>query len=85
MNSWNFISAKITSLCTERNLTLQELARRSGLSRSTVHGIASGRQIPYLTTLKRICDGLEISLSDFFRADETALPRPQDGETLSNK
>lgn len=70
MNTWSFISRKISLLCTRQNLTLRELAIQSNLSVSTLNKIIHDEQIPRLTTLKKICDGFGITLSEFFQPDE---------------
>lgn len=69
MNTWNFISRKISLLCTQHQITLRDLAVRSNLSVSTLHKIIHDEQIPKLTTIKKICDGFGITLSEFFQSD----------------
>lgn len=61
------ISLRINRLCKERNLTTNGLAVKSGLRQSTVSNIISGAsKNPTIHSLQRICDGLGISLKDFF-------------------
>lgn len=59
---------RITELCEERGIGLPELARMSGVSLSTIKRIVSEEaKNPRIGTVQKICEGLEISLEDFFR------------------
>ncbi len=59
---------RIRELCNERGITLNKLAIVSGITQSTLNNIASGRNHSVtVSTLKKICDGLEITISDFFQ------------------
>lgn len=69
MNTWNFISEKIGYLCKQHHLSVRDLAIKSNISVSTLYKIIHDEQIPKLTTLKKICDGFGITLSEFFRID----------------
>lgn len=61
------ISARITNLCKENNLSINRLASICGLRQSTVSNILNGNsKNPTISSIKKICDGLEISLADFF-------------------
>ena len=56
-------------LCAERNMTLNELASCSGLTASTVYSMVNpNRREISITTIKKLCDGLDLSLSAFFAA-----------------
>lgn len=58
---------RIRQLCEERNITLNKLAILSGITQSTLNNIASGRNHSVtVSTLQKICDGLEITIQDFF-------------------
>ena len=62
--------ARILELCRERNLSLNKLCTISGITQSTVNNFISGRNHSItLATLKKLCDGLEISILDFFASD----------------
>lgn len=69
MNTWKFISRKISLLCVQHQITLRDLAAQSNLSVSTLNKIIHDEQIPKLTTLKKICDGFGITLSEFFQSN----------------
>ena len=58
---------RIQHLCNERNITVNKLAIISGVTQSTLNNIVSGRNnSATVSTLKKLCDGLEISINDFF-------------------
>ncbi len=59
---------RIQELCNERNITLNKLAIISGVTQSTLNNIVSGRNnSATVSTLKKLCDGLEISMIEFFQ------------------
>ena len=61
------ISEKINKILIERNLTVNKLATISCLTQSTVESIVNGRsKNPKLLTIIKICDGLNITLEEFF-------------------
>ena len=61
---------RINELCRERGITLNKLAIISGLTQSTLNNIMSGRnKSTTVSTIKKICDGLEISILDFFSTE----------------
>ena len=62
---------RIYELCRERNITPNALSYMSGVSQSTVKSILNGEsKNPGIVTLKKLCDGLEISITEFFNTDE---------------
>lgn len=64
------ISARILELCALKGITVNKLADRSGLTQSTVDSIVSGKsRNPQINTIAKICEGFEISLSEFFAFD----------------
>lgn len=67
MNTREYVVKRILELCDEKRLTINGLARLSALPPSTLKNIINGAsQNPGVVTLKKICDGLEISMIDFF-------------------
>ena len=61
---------RIRQLCDERNITYNKLAILSGMTQSTLNNIISGRNnSATVSTIKKICDGLEITINDFFDSD----------------
>lgn len=61
------ISEKLNKILKDRNLSVNRLASISCLTQSTVDSIINGKsKNPKLLTIVRICDGLEITLTEFF-------------------
>ena len=61
---------RIQELCAEKQITLNKLAIISGITQSTLNNIMSGRnKSATVSTIKKICDGIDISILDFFTAD----------------
>ena len=62
---------RILQLCVERKITINKLATLSALPPSSIKNILYGKsRNPKLLTIKMICDGLDITLSDFFSTPE---------------
>jgi len=59
------IGEKIKRLRKENNLSIQKLARRSGVSAAGIHKIESNEMIPTITTLLKIANALEKKVSFF--------------------
>jgi len=58
---------RIQQLCIERNITINNLALISCLTQSTIDSIIKGKsKNPSIRTIKKICQGLEIEMKDFF-------------------
>ena len=62
---------RILQLCGEREISINKLATISALPPSSITNILYGKsQTPKLITIKRICDGLGITLGEFFSTAE---------------
>ncbi len=71
MDTITAIKLRILHLCADRDISINKLATICALPPSSVKNILYGRSTdPKILTIKKICDGLEISLSDFFAAPE---------------
>lgn len=67
MNTVTAVRNRILQLCGERGISINKLASMSALPPSSVKNILYGKsQNPKLETIKMICDGLGITLGDFF-------------------
>ena len=67
MSTVNTVRDRILQLCEERNISINHLATISALPPSSVKNILYGKsQNPKLLTIKLICDGLGITLGEFF-------------------
>lgn len=60
------LSAKLRALRVEQGLTLEDLARSVGLSKSALSQIESGRIDPSLDTLRRLVQALKVTLASLF-------------------
>lgn len=65
------IGARVKALRESMNLSLRELAIRSGVGAATLSQVERGESSPTLAVAARIADGLELSLSQLLRIDET--------------
>ena len=65
------IVKRFRELCDEKGIKINELANISGVPLPTLNNILYGKsKNPGVVTLKMICDGLGISLTDFFMMSE---------------
>ena len=70
MNIGEATKLRILELCRERNITVNKLSTISGITQSTLNNIISGRNnSATVSTIKKICDGLEIRIIDFFDSE----------------
>lgn len=71
MNTRQCVENRIIELCQQRNISFNKLANISGISPSTVKSILNGAsQNPGIVTLKKICDGLDMTLIEFFDTED---------------
>ena len=71
MTTKEAIANLILQLCEDRHIAINELASISGVSPSTVYSILNEKsKNPGAITLKKLCDGLEITLGEFFSTPE---------------
>ena len=67
MNVGQAARERIAELCEEKHITINKLANISGITQSTLNSIMSGRNnSTTISTIQKICDGLEITVTDFF-------------------
>lgn len=67
MDTRKQVSLRIQQLCAAYGYNIHSLARKAGMPPSTLKNIVYGKsENPGIVTIKLICDGLEISLYDFF-------------------
>ena len=61
------VRLRILELCEGRKITVNRLSTLCGITQSTLSNITGGRnQSTTISTLKKICDGLEMSIGEFF-------------------
>ena len=72
MNTREAVAQRIIELCSIRGITLNALARESAVPPSTLKNMINpngGSKNPGIVTIKMLCDGLDISLQEFFDTD----------------
>ena len=71
MDTITAVKNRILQLCGERDISINKLATLSALPPSSIKNILYGKsQNPKLITIKMICDGLDMTLGEFFGTDE---------------
>ncbi len=61
---------RILQLCEERDISINKLSSISGVTQSTVNNIISGRnKSATVSTIKKLCDGLGITIDEFFHSE----------------
>lgn len=61
------VAQRIMNLCKEQNITINALGNISGINPSTIYSMLNSKsQNPGVVSLQKICDGLEISIREFF-------------------
>lgn len=64
------VKARVLELCREKELTINRLSIVSGVTQSTVNNFISGRNHSItLSTLKKLCDGMNITVPEFFSSE----------------
>ena len=67
MNAKQAVAQRILDLCNERNIAINTLANLSGVTPSTVYSMLNSKsQNPGIVSIKKLCDGLDITLRQFF-------------------
>ena len=73
MNTYSAVKNRLLLLLEEKHLSIHKLAIESAVPPSTVKNILYGKSInPGIVTIKMLCDGLGISLNEFFNSPEFA-------------
>ena len=67
MSVKDVVCERFKSLCEERNIKINEMATLSGVTPSTAYSMMDkSRRDVSIRTIKKFCDGLEITLGEFF-------------------
>lgn len=67
MNAKEAVARRIQALCLERNLAVNALANLCGVAPSTIYSMLNKKsKNPGVVSIQKICDGLEISVREFF-------------------
>ena len=71
MSVKDVVADRFLQLCAQRGIKANELATISGVTPSTVYSLLDRRRLDVsVITVKKLCDGLEITLGEFFSAPE---------------
>ncbi|MBR6571652.1 MAG: helix-turn-helix transcriptional regulator [Clostridia bacterium] len=71
MTTAKCVANRFIELCNERNMAINALARSAAVPPSTLKSIINGNsRNPGIVTIKMLCDGLDISLTEFFDTEE---------------
>ena len=67
MNAKEAVARRIQALCLERNLAVNALTNLCGVAPSTIYSMLNKKsKNPGVVSIQKICDGLEISVREFF-------------------
>ncbi len=65
------VTERFMNICKERQITPNELAVISGVTPSSVYSMLDSRRHNIsIVLIKKLCDGLDISLAQFFDSEE---------------
>ncbi|MHC5217620.1 helix-turn-helix domain-containing protein [Enterococcus sp. LJL128] len=82
------IAERIQLIATEKNLTINRIATLAGLTTSTVNSVFTGKsKNPTISTIKNVCEALDISVSDFFDFEpyNTTMSKEETPEEILNQ
>ncbi len=67
MNTFTAVKIRLLKLCDEKGMSIHKLAMESAVPPSTIKNILYGKsKNPGIVTIKMLCDGLGITLTEFF-------------------
>lgn len=70
MGAYNAVKNRLLELCGEKGMSIHKLAIESAVPPSTIKNILYGKSVnPGIVTIKMLCDGMGITLYDFFDAE----------------
>ena len=71
MDTYTTVKTRLLMLCEQKNMSIHKLAIESAVAPSTIKNILYGKsKNPGIVTIKMLCDGLGITLVDFFNTEE---------------
>ena len=70
MSTKEAVAKRILELCDARNIAINALANISGVAPSTIYSMLNEKnKNPGVVSIKKICDGLEITVREFFDSE----------------
>ena len=71
MDTITAVKGRLLRLCEEHRLTINKLSTESAVPPTTIKNILNGRsKNPGIVTIKMLCDGMGVSLAEFFDTEE---------------
>jgi len=71
MNTKQAVANRIVELCEQKGIAINAIANISAVPPMTVYSILNSKsKNPGIITIKKLCDGLEITLGEFFNTPE---------------
>ena len=70
MQTENYIIARIEKMCKKKGISRYRLAQESGIAQSSISTLLNRKSVPTIQTLEKICEGLDITLAQFFAGDD---------------
>lgn len=71
MDTYTAVKNRLLVLCGKKEMSIHKLAMESAVAPSTIKNILYGKSVnPGIVTIKMLCDGLGITLADFFNTKE---------------
>ncbi|MCM1345324.1 MAG: helix-turn-helix transcriptional regulator [Muribaculaceae bacterium] len=65
----NYIIDRIESLCEKKQISRYRLSQKTGLAQSSISNLLNRKSIPTIPTLEKICEGLGVTLAQFFAGE----------------
>lgn len=79
------IADRIVQLCDQKGISINKLAALSDMTQSTLADIIKGKNVsPKVSTIEKICKGLDISLPDFFTYETDLRTATHDDNEMDN-
>lgn len=79
------IADRIVQLCDQKGISINKLAALSDMTQSTLADIIKGKNVsPKVSTIEKICKGLDISLPDFFTYESDPITATRNNNEINN-
>ena len=67
MTAKEAVARRIQTLCAERDIAINALANQCGVPPTTIYSMLNEKsQNPGVVSIQKLCDGLDISIREFF-------------------
>ena len=78
MDTYTAVKNRLLALCGQYHFSIHKLAIESAVPPSTIKNILYGKSVnPGIVTIKMLCDGMGISLFEFFNTDTFRTLEPE--------